>query len=82
MGLMVCADICGTYYYSINVENLNSMPDIYKNRLFTNTISPPGDPFRQWKIALNFIFWVRLFSAMSLTELVGPTMRIMFEMTQ
>jgi hypothetical protein len=33
-------------------------------------------------IILNFVLWLRLFMAMSLTELAGPTMQIMIEMTK
>ena len=80
MGMMVIGDIAGTFLFSINSSGLaEGYPNIFKFRLFTNAMG--SGTFNHWKIILNVVFWCRLFSAMSLTDLVGPTMRIMNEMT-
>ena len=80
MGMMVIGDIAGTFLFSKNSSKLaEGLPNIFKFRLLANVLG--SGTFNNWKIILNVVFWLRLFSAMSLTDLVGPTMRIMHEMT-
>ena len=85
MGVMVCVSIIFTFTLGKETKNLNAKENTFANRLFTTFLvvaeSKNPDLFA-FAIILNFVLWVRLFMAMSLTELAGPTMQIMIEMTK
>ena len=85
MGVMVCVNIIFTFTLGKETKNLNDNENTFANRLFSTFLvvaeSKNPDLFA-FAILLNFVLWVRLFMAMSLTELAGPTMQIMIEMTK
>lgn len=85
MGVMVFVNMIFTFTLGKETKNLNVNENTFANRLFTTFLaiaeSKNPDLFA-FAIILNFVLWVRLFMAMSLTELAGPTMQIMIEMTK
>ena len=85
MGVMISVNIYFTFTLGKGTKYLNILENKFSNRLITTVIGVSGDGGPNifiFATALNFVLWMRLFSAMSLTEFAGPTMQIMIEMTK
>lgn len=85
MGALVTLNIIFTFTYAKSTKTLSVFENTFSNRLFTTflAVSEEKNPdLFAFSIILNFVLWMRLFMAMGLTELAGPTMQIMIEMTK
>ena len=85
MGVIVFVNTIFTFKLAKETKNLSAFENTFANRLLTTfmvTAENKNPDLFAGAIILNFVLWVRLFMAMSLTELAGPTMQIMIEMTK
>jgi hypothetical protein len=85
MGVVVFVNTIFTFKLAKETKNLSAFENTFANRLLTTfmvTAENKNPDLFAFAIILNFVLWLRLFMAMSLTELAGPTMQIMIEMTK